>query len=148
VKFVRYFSHVYRFVLQSSQQDLVPLQAELKFINAYWNLLKMRHQKGIELVVQIDQEKMHKLIPPLSLQLVVENAIKHNKITTENPLRINLYNQENTLVIENQLIPKASLVKGEGVGLQNLKMRFELIVEQPITFGEEDRTYKVTLPLK
>lgn len=147
VGFVRVFSNLYRVVLQSSRRDFVFLEDELTFLNDYWELLKIRFNGAVHLQVDIPDE-MHKvLIPPLSLQLLIENAVKHNQATNENPLRIEIFETKNTLVIQNNINPKPFVSYSEGLGLVNLQKRFSLLVA-PIEYGENEDVFRVILPLK
>ena len=147
VEFVRSFSNLYRVVLQSSRRDFVLLGDELKFLEDYWNLLKMRFDGAIELHNYSKLSKTGYLIPPLSLQLLIENAVKHNLATHEKPLVIEILGQGSSIIVQNTLTPKAYKEKGEGVGLMNLQKRFTLL-HHPIHYGVEGDKFKVTLPLK
>lgn len=147
VGFVRVFSNLYRVVLQSSRQDFVFLEDELAFLNDYWELLKIRFNGAVHLTVNISDEKRKMLIPPLSLQLLIENAVKHNKATNENPLYIEVFETYDTLVIQNNINPKPFVSYSEGLGLVNLQKRFSLLVA-PIEYGLDKDVFKVILPLK
>ncbi len=147
VAFVRVFASMYRVVLQSSRCDFVYLEEELAFLNNYWDLLKMRFSEAVQLTVNIPYE-MHKvLIPPLSLQMLIENAVKHNKATCEKPLRIEVLGINDTLIVQNNFNPKPFVLNREGLGLLNLQKRFSLLVS-PIHYGVDNDKYKVILPLK
>jgi two-component system, LytTR family, sensor kinase len=147
VGFVRVFSNLYRVVLQSSRRDFVFLEDELTFLNDYWELLKIRFNGAVHLTVNIPAEMRKVLIPPLSLQLLIENAVKHNKATGETPLRIEVFETNNTLVIQNNINPKPFVSHSEGLGLVNLQKRFSLLVA-PIEYGVDKDVFKVILPLK
>jgi sensor histidine kinase YesM len=147
VGFVRIFSNLYRVVLQSSRRDFVFLEDELTFLNDYWELLKIRFDGAVLLTVNIPDEMRKVLIPPLSLQLLIENAVKHNKATCENPLRIEIFETNDTLVIQNNINPKPFVSHSEGLGLMNLQKRFSLLVA-PIEYGVDKDVFKVILPLK
>jgi len=147
VGFVRVFSNLYRVVLQSSRRDFVFLEDELIFLNDYWELLKIRFNGAVHLTVNIPDEMRKVLIPPLSLQLLIENAVKHNKATNEKPLHIEVFENNNTLVIKNNINLKPFVLHSEGVGLVNLQKRFSLLVA-PIEYGVDKDEYRVILPLK
>ena len=147
VGFVRIFSNLYRVVLQSSRRDFVFLEDELTFLNDYWELLKIRFDGAVLLTVNIPDEMRKVLIPPLSLQLLIENAVKHNKATCENPLRIEIFETNDTLVIQNNINPKPFVSHSEGLGLMNLQKRFSLLVA-PIEYGVDKDVFRVILPLK
>lgn len=147
IAFVRVFSNLYRVVLQSSRRDFILLEDELAFLNDYWELLRMRFKGAVYLTVNVSEEKRKALIPPLSLQLLIENAVKHNVATSENPLSIEVFNTDDSLVIQNNINPKPFVSYSEGLGLKNLQKRFSLLVA-PIVYGVDKDVYKVILPLK
>jgi len=147
VRFVRVFSNLYRVVLQSSRRDFIYLEDELAFLNDYWELLKIRFNGAVNLVIHIPDDKFKALIPPLSLQFLIENAVKHNKATNANPLLIEIYESNNSIVIQNKIIPKPFTAHGEGLGLKNLQKRFSLLLS-PIEYSVENELFKVILPLK
>ncbi len=146
-EFVRSFSNLYRVVLQSSQQDFITVQDEIRFLEDYWHLIKIRFNKAVDMVIDVPELKMHDWIPPLSLQLLVENAVKHNVATPREPLVINIGVIGNVMIISNKVNPKEFDVQSEGVGLSNLQKRFSLLLE-PITYGNEAGSFVVKLPLK
>ena len=147
VRFVRIFSNLYRVVLQSSRRDFILLEDELKFLTDYWELLKIRFNGAVNLVIHIPEDKFKALIPPLSLQFLIENAVKHNKATNDNPLFIEIYEYNNSIVIQNKISPKRFAAHGEGLGLKNLQKRFSLLFS-PIEYSVENELFKVILPLK
>lgn len=147
VTFTRSFSQLYRRVLQSRQHDFITLEDELEFLKDYWNLLHMRFGEALVLEVDVDPQCMNRLIPPLSLQFLIENAVKHNRISARSPLRIEIRNEKEVLVVQNELRPKAYQAPGEGLGLQNLQKRFSLL-HKPIVYGQQADCFTVRLPLK
>jgi LytS/YehU family sensor histidine kinase len=134
-------------VLQSSKHDFISLEDELKFLMEYWNLLKVRFRDAIQLKVNIPSEKHNLHIPPLSLQFLVENAVKHNQASKNSPLLIEIMAHDNSLIVNNKITPKSYPVEGEKVGLKNLQHRFQ-VLHQPIEYGEEKGYFVVRLPLK
>ncbi|MDW3191578.1 MAG: histidine kinase [Cytophagales bacterium] len=146
-EFVRSFSNLYRVVLQSSQRDFISLEDELIFLEDYWHLIKMRFNSAVDMVVSIPEEIKNYWIPPLSLQLLVENAVKHNIATPKEQLVVTIEARDDELVISNKVNPKAFEVAGEGVGLKNLQKRFSLLLK-PISFGVEADLFVIKLPLK
>ncbi|WP_200890719.1 sensor histidine kinase [Pedobacter lusitanus] len=103
VDFILKLSNFYRFTLESRKLDLIKLAEELEILEAYVYLLKTRFEDGIELTIAIDQQYNQSLIPPFTLQLLIENCIKHNVVSLDRPLHIRLYSVKDYLVIENQL---------------------------------------------
>jgi len=145
--FVRSFSKLYRSVLQTSQQDFVLVEDELRLLDNYWALLKMRFHDAVALHIDISASRKSWLIPPLSLQLLIENAVKHNQATAKKVLHIEIKEVGDNLVVQNKINPKAFQEAGEGVGLSNLQQRYALLHE-PIRYGVEADQFIVTLPLK
>jgi sensor histidine kinase YesM len=147
VGFVRTFSNLYRVVLQSSRRDFVFLEDELAFLNDYWELLKIRFKGAVVLKVDVPKDKLQALIPPLSLQLLIENAVKHNQATEQQPLVVEVYERNNALIVQNKIVLKPFVPHSEGFGLVNLQKRFSLLFE-PIQYNVDDGIYRVVLPLK
>ncbi len=148
VDFVRHFSNLYRFVLQSSKRDLVRVADELAFLEDYWQLLKMRFNEGIQLHVTLPEHIQQQMLPPLSLQLLIENAVKHNEVKKGRPLVITIAHEGNTIVVTNPILPKVFNAPSEGLGLTNLQYRYQYLLNQEIVFGVENDHFKVVLPLK
>ena len=146
-KYVQSFSNLYRTVIQRSDQDFVTLEEEMNFLREYWNLLKVRFRDVIDLKVDIPEELNHHLIPPLSLQFLIENAIKHNMASKSSPLLIEIVADGETLIIRNKLKPKEFPVNSEKVGMQNLQKRFT-ILHEPIVYGVVNDQYLVRIPLR
>lgn len=107
----------------------------------------MRFNSAVELIIDIPEEKQQYWIPPLSLQLLVENAVKHNLATSKEQLVIQIKARDQELVVSNPINPKEYEEQGEGVGLSNLQKRFSLLLER-ISFGIESGDFIVKLPLK
>ncbi|MEO1054500.1 MAG: histidine kinase [Bacteroidota bacterium] len=146
-QYVRNFSKLYRVVLQSAKHDFILLEEELKFLNDYWSLLKVRFKDAIDLDVQIDDSKMQSLIPPLSLQFLIENAVKHNEATKATPLLIEIADNNGSLTVKNKVNLKSYRVASEKLGLKNLQQRFTLLY-QPIQYGNGHGYFTVKIPLK
>ena len=147
VEFIRNFSNLYRVVLQSAKFDFIPLEDELQFLSNYWNLLQVRFGEAIELNVDVPIEKEGIMIPPLSLQLLIENAVKHNEATKSDPLKIDVELTDEFITVSNRLKPKRFPVASEKVGLKNLQQRFTLLYK-PIEWSMVNDQFIVNLPLK
>lgn len=147
IKYVRNFSNLYRIVLQSSKHDFVTLAEELKFLSDYWSLLKVRFNDAIELDIHIPEDKMGHHIPPLSLQFLIENVVKHNEASKSNPLVIDILEDNGSIIVKNKIRPKTYPVASEKVGLKNLQQRFTLL-HSPIQYQNDLETFIVKLPLK
>jgi hypothetical protein len=148
VTFVNELSSVYRYVLQANEKHLTSLESELKFIDHYFHLLKTRFSEGIELDCQIEPQHLDFLLPPLTLQLLIENAIKHNAILPESPLVIRVYSDEaNNLIIVNNLQKKTSSITSNKLGLQNIMTKYRLLGQKEILIKQTDTVFQVILPL-
>ena len=144
-KFTTNLSKVYRYVLDQRQEDLVSLASELDFAKVYLNLLSTRFEDSLEYTIDITDEEHHHTVP-LSLQLLIENAVKHNKVTEKQPLHIKISNTETDLIIENNVNLKAKDSTRNGIGLQNIKNRFESF-GKTIEIVNNDHSFLVKLPL-
>ncbi len=146
-KFTTKLSKVYRYVLEQKGKDLISLEEELKFAKSYMELLKMRFEDGVKFSIPQGISDPELKIVPLSLQLLLENAVKHNVITSEFPLEIKLYEENGFLAIENNVNPKSSLEKSTKVGLKNIIQRYSLVTQTKVEIINNDNIFKVKLPL-
>jgi len=147
VEFTRKLSKVYRYVLQSKNHELISLKEELEFIDSFIFLHKVRIGDALEYSVNISEETLQMQIPPLTLQILIENAIKHNVANVENVLKISLSSEnENKLIISNNL-QAIKNVESTYTGLSNLSKRFELLKKDGFTYGEQEEKFVVTIPL-
>jgi len=146
-RFIEEFSSIYRYVLETIEEHVVSLEKELEFARSYMFLQQIRHGDELTWSVEIPSEWLQSFLPPLSLQLVLENAIKHNKIEKGNSFHITISLVDERLVIVNPLNPKISFKKSTGVGQRNLKKRYEMISDREPEFRLETNRYIVTLPL-
>ncbi|MFN4316314.1 MAG: sensor histidine kinase [Chitinophagaceae bacterium] len=148
-RFLDEMSKVYRYMLRHEEESLVPLQTELQFIDSYFALLKARYNEGIDLKLEINEEDQQKLIPPLSLQVILENAIFQNKIARQHPLRIKIQSvRGNALVVTNNMQRKmiTETVDYEA-GLDNLVKKYQLLNQPPVDIREEASERRIRLPL-
>ncbi len=138
-------SGIYEYVLAQKDKALVPLQEEIDFARKYLNLLKMRYEDDLQfsLPENIPQEAK---IPPLSLQILLENAVKHNKILKDNPLVINIKLENDRLIIQNNKKIKKTKHQN-GFGLQNLIKRYRLLNSQEIQIDDDKNFFTVSLPI-
>jgi hypothetical protein len=146
--FAEELSSVYRYLLRSNESALTPLQNELEFIQSYYHLLKTRHGEALTLVTRIypGTEAMH--LPPLTLQLLIENAVKHNIILPEQPLTIMLTTDaQQHLIVSNNLQRKASRILSNGVGLSNILTKYQMLGQPTPKIEETCQEFRVTLPL-
>ncbi|WP_354004162.1 sensor histidine kinase [Spirosoma liriopis] len=147
-EFVDELSSVYRYLLRSNENELTTLNLELGFIHSYFHLLRTRFGSGVSLEIAVDQAYNRAWIPPLTLQLLVENAVKHNVILAEEPLVIRIRtNDQRQLIVENTLQRKPLRVDSNGVGLSNITVKYQLLNQPEPTIEEEGGWFRVTLPL-
>ena len=146
VTFTQNFTDVYRYVLQSAQKTTIALTDELEFIKAYLAVHKERLGDKLEVVFDIDPESLDKHLPPLSLQLLVENAIKHNAATQKNPLMIEVTSTSDEITVRNNILLKETS-DSTGKGLTNLVLRFEMLTEEKPKIVSDDEYFTVSLPL-
>lgn len=146
-KFTNRLSKVYRYVLEQKDKDLVTFEQELKFAKTYMDLLKMRFEDAITFETPEELKLPKAKVVPLSLQLLLENTIKHNVVTSDKPLRIIIYEEEKSLVVKNKLQPKEILKRGSGVGLSNIKQRYQLLTNREVEIIKSDEFFIVKLPL-
>lgn len=145
--FIQRLSSVYRYVLSINKNDLVTVEEELEFIRSYLQLYKFRFEGGFNYTVDVDATCLKKQIPPLTLQVLVENSIKHNVVSLSKPLNITIYNKKNKLFVENNIQFRESGVQSTHTGLQNLDEKYKLLdIEAPITEISE-KHYKVAINL-
>ena len=146
-RFTTKLSKVYRYVLEQRNKDLVPIEEELKFAKTYMELLGMRFEDAVKFNIPDSISNDALKIVPLSLQLLLENAVKHNVVSSSKPLTINIYEEANYLIIENNINPKEAIGKSTKVGLQNIADRYGLITDKGVKIANNNKTFKVSLPL-
>jgi sensor histidine kinase YesM len=139
---------VYRYILQNKGRDLVLLREEMNFINDYFSLLKIRFEEAVQFNNQIEGTVLDQyLVPPISLQVLMENAIKHNEFTDMQPLTIRLCMKGNVLVITNDIRQKALRKPSSKAGLHNLNERYKLITGKTINVTNDQNVFEVLLPI-
>ena len=146
-RFTTKLSKVYRYVLEQRNKDLVPIEEELKFAKTYMELLGMRFEEAVQFNIPDNISNNELKIVPLSLQLLLENAVKHNVVSTSKPLTINIYEEGSYLMITNNVNPKEAIGKSTKIGLQNIADRYGLITEKGVKIENNNKTFKVSLPL-
>jgi two-component system LytT family sensor kinase len=147
-QFVDEMAKVYRYLLQTNQHELTLLSTEIKFIESYYHLLRTRYDTGLELNINVSTADLRKHIPPLTLQLLVENAVKHNTILEKSPLQIEIRSVGGDLLeVSNNLMEKTTPVKSTKLGLANILAKYELLSNRKPVIDAGDRFFKVLLPL-
>ncbi len=146
-KFTTSLSKVYRYVLEQKNKELVTVDEELEFAKTYMSLLKMRFEDSIVFSMPERASNPESKVVPLSLQLLLENAVKHNMVTTSKPLQIRIYEDNNNLIVENNLQPKQIVKKSSGVGLSNIMQRYDLLTNRKINISKQTHRFKVAIPM-
>jgi len=145
-QFVGNLASVYRYILENGKKDKVPIQAELELTNRYFDLHRVRDEEKITLNVDYTGADSFQILP-VSLLILIENAIKHNSATRERPLNISIFFEGDNLVVRNSLQKKASCVKSTGIGLKNLGERISLISGRKLVVEESFDYFTVKIPL-
>ncbi len=146
--YVSELANVYRYVLMLKKMNTVTLQQEMNFIESYLYIIKTRMEDAIEINITVDEHLLKTLIPPLTFQLLLENAIKHNVASRSRHLKINIYNQsDDFLVISNNFQPKNTNIFSTGIGLNNVMQRYNLLFKQDIIIEKNTESFLVKLPI-
>ena len=146
-KFTTSLSKVYRYVLEQKDKELVSVAEELQFAKTYMNLLKMRFENSITFEIPENFENEEAKVVPLSLQLLLENCIKHNVVSEAKPLHVKISIENNQLVVTNNLQKKEVLSDRKGVGLQNIVNRYAILTKRTVLVEENEQEFKIFLPI-
>jgi hypothetical protein len=146
-RFTTSLSKIYRYVLEQKDKDLVSVEEELAFAKTYMNLLKMRFENSLfyELPTSIIDPEAK--VVPLSLQLLLENTVKHNVVSEKRPLHIRIFVENGYLVVENDYQKKEVLQDRKGVGLQNIINRYGIITDRKVLIGQNEKIFTVKIPI-
>ncbi|PTR01396.1 histidine kinase [Mucilaginibacter yixingensis] len=147
VDFILKLSNFYRFTLESRKHDLIHLSEEMEIVKAYLFLQNARFEGGFTFTSDLDDEVLKTQIPPFTLQLLVENCIKHNVVSLDKPLHIRLYAADDRLILENPIQQKTGERNSLGVGLKNIQLRYEHLLHQQIDIVNNGQLFQVKLPL-
>jgi len=148
VEFIHGMSKVYRYILESNQHDLTTLGNELEFIRSYFYLLNTRFGENLKEEIMIPEKCLQKRIPPLTLQILVENAVKHNIVSANKPLYLKIFSESgNEITVRNNLQKKVSMLSSSHFGLRNINNRYELLNQPGIRIDESELSYSVSVPL-
>lgn len=146
-KFTTSLSKIYRYVLEQKSKELVSVDEELQFARVYVGLLKMRFEESIAFDIPEKASNPEAKVVPLSLQLLLENAVKHNTVTAKSPLHIRIYEEGGDLVVRNNIQTKQVIRRGSGVGLANISQRYDLLTERKVRIAETDVYFEVKIPM-
>lgn len=147
VTFVEQLSKVYRYILEVKDEKTIPLLEEIQILKAYAFLLNTRFGNNFQLTIDIPTNELQTRIVPFSLQLLVENALKHNIVSKENPLTIQITSEHGQLIVRNNIQKKQQVEKSTGIGLMNIRNRYKLITEKLVQVSETPQYFIVSLPL-
>lgn len=145
--YIQELSRVLRYTLQSNEFQSVSLREEMEFASAYIFLLKMRFENNLQFDIRIDRSLEEYRLPPMAVQVLIENAVKHNEISNRKPLTIHIETDvQGSLCVSNNIQPKWTATPGTGIGLVNLAKRYRLLFKQDIQITE-DKEFSVCIPL-
>lgn len=146
VRFIKQLSEVYRYVLETRDKEVVPLTDEVKFMESYLFLQQIRF--GDKLKIEMKMQGIKGMVAPLALQMLVENAIKHNVIAEDHPLTVKIYEQQGQIIVENSLLKKTTLDEGSaGVGLENIRKRYGFLSESKVQVSTGPEKFLVSIPI-
>lgn len=145
--FVQQLSKVYRHILEVKDEQSILLKEELAVLKAYAFLLQTRFGSNLSVNINVPEEKLNKRIVPLSLQLLMENAIKHNIVSADKPLHINIFSENGSLIVDNNLQMKKQISESTGIGLDNIRNRYKLFSDKQVKVTETGTNFTVSIPL-
>ncbi len=146
-QFINKLSSIYRYILENRDVELINLLKEIGFVNDYFFLQKIRDNGKINMTIDVNNAANYEILP-ISIQLLVENALKHNAATREKPLAIKIYQESENLIVENILQPKMHLEPSSKTGLKNLSERVKLVLHKEVQVESGNGLYKVKIPVK
>ncbi len=147
-KFLNELSKVYRYLLRNNEDGLSTVENEIRFIRSYYQLLQTRHGEAVQVNIEIDKRYEPYLLPSLSLQLLVENVVKHNALSKNKPLVIDIFTTAgNKMVVNNNLQRRTIKAPSNKVGLENIKAKYSLLKQDGFQVMEDEKNFTVVLPL-
>lgn len=144
--YIQELSRVLRYTLQGNDSKSVFLKDEIDFVTAYIFLLKMRFEDNLSFDIHIEKKYENYSLPPMAVQMLIENAVKHNEISNRRPLTICIFTEEAELIVSNPVQPKLTATAGTGIGLANLAKRYHLLYKREIQIVENEQ-FSVRIPL-
>lgn len=144
--FIRQLATVYRYILESRDKEVVPLEEELSILRAYLFLMDIRFGAGLRADIRVAEPAPGR-VAPLTLQMLVENALKHNEVSKANPLQIEVFRENGYLVVRNTLQPKTTLPESTGLGLANIQARYQALSDKPVLISDNDGFFTVKTPI-
>lgn len=146
--YITQLAKTYRYILDKKFENLVTIQTELDFLDAYLFLIRIRHQQSIQFSVVLPEKvKAKGMIPPVTLQMLIENAIKHNRFSAQDPLLVKISEEDNCLVVSNHIRPRTNPEISSGIGLENIQKRYALVGNNNVIVCQRDNQFIVKLPI-
>ncbi len=146
-EFVDNLSSMYRYILENREESMSSVERELGILEVYLFLLKTRHEDSLSVEISVGEEYYQSFIPTLSLQLLIENAVKHNKFSHEQPLSIKVFVENDHLVVQNKLKKKGSTPTSTKIGLENIRKQYSLQTDRSVIVTEDEEFFTVKLPV-
>jgi two-component system LytT family sensor kinase len=147
VDFINQLSKVYRYLLENQDSELVTLESELNFIQSYTYLLQIRFDTNIKFEINISEKQLNTHIPPMALQLLIENAIKHNEVSSEQPLTVSIRTINDILEVTNNIQLRTNYEVSSKTGLRNIKDRYVYFTDRAVEVIQENNSFTVRIPL-
>ncbi len=138
---------IYRYMIKSEEEEIVPLRDEISFAELYIDLLEIRFPEGFKVIIDVPEELMSQFVPPCSIQLLIENATKHNAVDASDPLVIKVEGRDGNIIVSNNIIPKMTKAASTGLGQQYIRQLYMDISGKSIDIHKTDNEYRVILPL-
>lgn len=145
--FVRHLSKVYRYVLEQKEKVSVRIERELEFVENYMALLNIRYGKGLSVKVEVTEEASQRNIVAVTLQTLIDNAIKHNIVQDSQPLYLRIYNDDTYLIVENNIQPRKQIEGSNRQGLQQIKDLYNFLCQEPLVVENDNFVFRIKLPL-
>lgn len=145
--YIHKLAGIYRYMINSEEEELVSLRDELIFVGLYVDLLKVRFPEGFNVEISVPEDMMNRFVVPCSIQLMIENATKHNAVTIDNPLTVKVEVSGSCIRVSNNIVPKFSKSPSSGLGLKYIRQQYHDLSGKTIEINEQDNIYCVTLPL-
>lgn len=145
--YIHKLAGIYRYMIKSEDEELVPLRDELVFVGLYVDLLQVRFPEGFNVEVHVPDGFMNRYVVPCSVQLLIENATKHNAVSVENPLTIRITVSDSCIKVKNNIVPKVSKSQSSGLGQKYIRQQYQDLSGKTVEIEEHDNIYCVTLPL-
>lgn len=145
--YIHKLAGIYRYMIKSEDYELVSLREEMEFAGKYIDLLKLRFPEGFDIIVDVPEEQMARFVLPCSIQLLIENATKHNAVSIDNPLVIKIKAEAENICVSNNLVPKLTVSSSTGLGQKYISQQYQDMSGKSIEIRKTEDEYSVTLPL-